>query len=576
MDHVIVQIGLLMGAAAVVAILFRLIRQPSIFSFILVGILARRLGGGLSLPHELIEVFTEIGIVLLLFMAGLEVNIVSFRRRLNTVLLNGLGQIVLNTGAGFALAILFLRVDTPVAAVYYGLCLTFSSTIIVLGTLKSRKEMESFHGQVILGLMLLQDVVAVLALSVLTGLAREGGFLPELGLLFIKLFAVGAVLYLLARTVLTPLFRYLARSAELILLGGLGYGLGIAALCELIHFSPEIGAFLAGVSLSILPYKLEIEDKVEPLKSFGVILFFITLGYRLEFARDIVTWIGPIVVSVLVVVLGKPLIVLLLGWAAKEKSRPAFLIGGTINQISEFSLILATLSLRAGVFDDRLFTIITLGCLGTIFFSCLGHQVLGPMYEKFKRPLKFMDVRAATSLVEEETGLKMDGHVVLLNYNELADTIAASYARKGEKVLVLDLDPDIHGALGGHSYIVPAYADIYDPDMWDEFHFDKAEVVISCMIGGQEAEKSIARWLREHKSQAPFIAATSSSQEALDLYESGATYVIQTDDLAAQEFRRVFDREIEKGPEAFVAIGRDHRERLAKAKEENKKLFFAV
>jgi hypothetical protein len=96
------------------------------------------------------------------------------------------------------------------------------------------------------------------------------------------------------------------------------------------------------------------------------------------------------------------------------------------------------------------------------------------------------------------------------------------------------------------------------------------------MIGGQEAEKAIARWLKERKSGTPFVAATSSSEEALELYESGVTYVVQTEDLAAREFRRVFDGEMVKGREAFVEIGRDHRDRLVKAKEDNSKLFFAV
>ncbi len=438
--------------------------------------------------------------------------------------------------------------------------------------------MESLHGQLVLGLMVIQDIMAVLALSFLKSLASDSPLLFEIPLIFLKMAVLIVILALLARYALSAVFRFFARSSEMLFIGTLGYCMGIAGLCELFHFSPEIGAFFAGVSLAFLPYRLEIEDKVEPLKAFGVILFFISLGYGLQFREEMLGSIGDVIVLTAFVVLGTPVIMIALGWLTRLKSRPAFMIGGIINQISEFSLILATLCYQAGIFDETMFALITLTCLATFFLSSLGHQYLEQFY-RFSRPrLRFIDRHSAPYQIEAERDFKFEDHVVILSFNEISHEIAEFYGDRGEQVLLIDIDPEIteHFNVREDHNIVSLYADMYDPDVWQEFHFDKAKIIISCMVRGQEAELAIARWLEEKRHDVPYIATTDSYEEALELYDHGIRYVIQTEHLAAESFRDIFTQQVDKGEDAFKELGKAHYSKIKEIQRQMKQIFRLV
>lgn len=579
MGHLIVSLGLLMAVAAVLALLAFKLKQPTILAFLATGILAGLYGERFRFPEELMDAFTEVGIIMLLFLAGLEVDLRKFRQHLRAVLITGAGQIILNSAAGFLLAWFFLGLKNTGSAFFFGLCLTFSSTIIVIGALKSRRETKSLHGQLILGLMVLQDIVAVLSISVIKGMQSGESLGLGLAILLAKLLVVSFAIILASQTLLPLLFNLAARSSELLLLVSLGYTLGVAAICEAIHFSPEIGAFLAGMSLAIMPvssrlsrkpkasvmgsnpFKLEIEDSVEALKTFGVVLFFISLGFRLDF-NGIGEYIAPILVCSTVVLLGTPVLMLLLGNVAGLKSRPAFYSGFIINQISEFSLILATLCLGAGIFDGRIFTVITLSCIATIFLSSYGHRYIDRLYAFTEGLIKFMDRKhpiCIGEIVEEE----LKDHVLLLGYGEVGEAVARYFEGEKIPVYVLVLDSELRKILVSlNNNIIPVYADVADSDVWNEMKFNNASLIVSCEAGGQIAELGIISWLRAQDADVPFLATTDSREEAKELYESGIRYVIQTDDLAAEYLMGIIGNERDSGSEAFRKLGAMHYDRL--------------
>ena len=532
MEHPIMLLGILLGAAAILSVLFRFIKQSPIIAFIAVGIIVSMFSDHIHIPEEMMELFTELGIILLLFMAGLEMNFGSLLKRWKVVLSNGFGQIILNTLAGALLGFMLLDIKTVPAMIFFGLCLTFSSTIIVISLLKSKREMESYHGQIILGIMVLQDITAVMSLVVLKSMSGEGSLLTAVGIVLLKLIALIGILYILARFVLTHVFKYLAQAKELLFLGSLGWVLGIAAICEAVKFSPEIGAFMAGAALSFLPYRLEVQDKVEPMKDFGVILFFLALGFNLNLDRGALSLIAPVAATAALVLFGTPLIMSLIGYLTRAKGRPTFYMGAIINQISEFSLILATLCLRAKVFNNRTFLLVTLATVVTMFFSSFGHQFMEKLYGLFAQTLSFLDKRSPKipGTVEE-----LEGHVVVIKYNELAERFIDYYASIKKQVLLIDIDPEVYELVPKkHKNLICMYADIFDPDTWEEANFSKADAIISCMIQGQEAELAVLNWMKDKKLNIPFIAATDSRYEALELYNNGATFVIQTEELAAE------------------------------------------
>ena len=583
-------LGAMLLAAAVVAIILSYAKQASLFAFIIVGVLGGLFGLKEVINKDVMTAFVDIGITLLLFMAGMEVDIPGLIKRWKLLLINGFGQIIGLFGISAALGLLYVGIDASYmeaaglpaenaapALIYFSLCLTLSSTILVIGTLKSTGQIGEEHGQVALGLMVLQDIVAVVALAILASLNPDkvgGSSLGvEVAMIFAKMIGLAIVLYFVTKYLLNPLFRFFAQSGELLFIGTLGYGMGVAALCEVIHFSSGIGAFFAGATLAALPYRHEIEDKVEPLKAFGIILFFMGLGFdisELKPAQMLGGLTEGLVLAILVVILTVPLM-LVLGYFSRLNGKPSFLMGAIINQSSEFSLMLAVMCWQYKLFDPHLFIVITLVVLISFFFSSLGHQFLDPLYNAFSKTLSFMDGRSIGAAESGDEDFVMEGHVVIMEYNELAIEIADFYAQRGEQVLLLDLDPHIIEYFEhqhGHSNIHAHYSNMADPDVWEDLAFDKAKVVISCIDGGQEAEMAISRWLKIEAPDVPFIAATSSHEETLELYGSGARYVIQTEYLAAKAFRDIFESEETKPPnEAFREQGKAHFSETKKLQE---------
>ena len=583
-------LGAMLLAAAVVAIILSYAKQASLFAFIIVGVLGGLFGLKEVINKDVMTAFVDIGITLLLFMAGMEVDIPGLIKRWKLLLINGFGQIIGLFGISAALGLLYVGIDASYmeaaglpaenaapALIYFSLCLTLSSTILVIGTLKSTGQIGEEHGQVALGLMVLQDIVAVVALAILASLNPDkvgGSSLGvEVAMIFAKMIGLAIVLYFVTKYLLNPLFKFFAQSGELLFIGTLGYGMGVAALCEVIHFSSGIGAFFAGATLAALPYRHEIEDKVEPLKAFGIILFFMGLGFdisELKPAQMLGGLTEGLVLAILVVILTVPLM-LVLGYFSRLNGKPSFLMGAIINQSSEFSLMLAVMCWQYKLFDPHLFIVITLVVLISFFFSSLGHQFLDPLYNAFSKTLSFMDGRSIGAAESGDDDFVMEGHVVIMEYNELAIEIADFYAQRGEQVLLLDLDPHIIEYFEhqhGHSNIHAHYSNMADPDVWEDLAFDKAKVVISCIDGGQEAEMAISRWLKIEAPDVPFIAATSSHEETLELYGSGARYVIQTEYLAAKAFRDIFESEETKPPnEAFREQGKAHFSETKKLQE---------
>ena len=258
-------LGFLLGLTAILALLLSYLGQSSIIAFITVGVIVNAVG--VTPDPTTLGNFAEVGILILLFMAGLEVDLAAFAKNWKTAAIIGVGQIMGCTGLFAALSLVVLpaigqEINTN-AVVYFGLCGCFSSTILVLGYLKSNKSMATLHGQLCLGTLVLQDAASVLGIAVLGGLNEEGSN-PAVSVLvlFAKLVAAVLIILLLERFVLEWLFEQFARSLELLYLGALGYATGLAALAVTAGFSGEITAFLAGVSLSRLPYKMHIETKM--------------------------------------------------------------------------------------------------------------------------------------------------------------------------------------------------------------------------------------------------------------------------------------------------------------------------
>ena len=582
-------LGLMLGGAMILTILLIKLKQTNILSFVIMGYVMASVAG---LPETsldqldqhysgiraILSGFQQIGLVLILFMAGLQFNLIDITKRFKLILVNGVGYLGLGLLLFFWAAAQFAGTEGFSESIYFALCLAVPSSILVAAALENSGTEESLQGQISTGIAVVSSLCAIVFIAKLsaTGVVSQisdsstffsgaDNFMEFNLWMTERLVFLVVILMILSKLVLEPVVRYLLRSSELLFVSALGYCMGIAAICGYIGISPEAGAFFAGISVGNLPYRLDIEDKVGPLKLFGQILFFLTVGVEIATiqAENFSSNLGAIIPLLLLVVLIKPFFLIITGYASKLKGRTAFLIGTTVNQSSAISIIVALLAWKYNVFNDRLFAILIAVILASLVLSSMGHAIQPALYQTFKWLVGVLNRNISALDLESSKQVVLKNHVVLLGFNEIAQEISefCDVQLTPERVLLIDCDPDIikHFEDRKDSNVDPVYADPNDPKVWQEYKLSAAKVVVSCMGSDLEADIQLASYIKRTSPDLPFLAVTTSHEDSLKLYESGARYVIQTEQLASKTFRGVFAEEIDKpAAESFLEKGGNH------------------
>ena len=278
-EGIIFDIAVILILSAMFAFFARMLRQPLIPAYVLTGLVLGPLVFGVVKSMDLISAFSEIGIAFLLFTAGLEISFRKIREaNLKKIALIGILQVSII----FGISLLFANLLglTILQASYIGIILAFGSTMVDIKLLADRNELLTLHGRLVLGILLLQDLIAIVAIVVFTG----GGFaIAPLGIAFLKLGLILLAAIFLQKFVLNKLFRFAAQSNEFLFLCSLAVLFFFIILAYISDLSIVIGAFIAGVSLANSPFKLELESRISPLRDFFAILFFVALGMQLVF-----------------------------------------------------------------------------------------------------------------------------------------------------------------------------------------------------------------------------------------------------------------------------------------------------
>jgi Kef-type K+ transport system membrane component KefB len=322
-----------------------MLRQPIIIGYIVSGIvLSPNLLGVLG-HHDGFATYSQIGISFLLFMVGLGLNPRNIREVGKPAIVTGLSQVALTTLFALLLGQLFGL--TPLYSLYLALGLSFSSTIIIMKLLSDKNALETLYGRISVGFLITQDLVAMLILMFVSASAGGSDLASTLTALLAKSLLLGGFLYLASVKALPWIGNKMARSQEMLLLFSITWCISLAGIFALLGFSLEIGALLAGVTLSVSPYKHEISAKMKPLRDFFIMIFFVLLGSQMILA-DISRQLGLILFSSALVLIGNPLIVLTVMGRLGYTRKTSFMAGLTVAQISEFSLILATLGIKVG------------------------------------------------------------------------------------------------------------------------------------------------------------------------------------------------------------------------------------
>jgi Kef-type K+ transport system membrane component KefB len=510
------QLAVLLAAAVAIGLVAALLKQPLIVAYILIGLAVGPSVVGWAAPAETLGVLAEFGVALLLFAVGLKLDPRLVRHLGPVALATGLGQLAFTIAFGFVI-VRWLGYDV-IAALYVAIALTFSSTIIIVKLLSDKREIDSLHGRIAMGFLIVQDIAVVLALMLL-GASRElpgGGLAAAFGTVALKV-AIAAVVVGAAMRFLVPVVtRRAAHSGELLLLFGIAWCTALAALGEMVGFTKEVGAFLAGFSLAATPFREAIASRIAGVRDFLLLFFFVELGMRLDLGTLGAELSAAVVLS-LFVLIGNPLIVMVIMGYMGYRKRTSFLAGLTVAQISEFSIVFMAMGVALGhVGNDALALVTTVGIV-TIAASTYMILYSGPLYARlerwlgpFERRVPFREARGALAPHGGEAP-----EVVVFGLGRYGAQIAARLTAAGRKVLGVDFDPEV--VRGAHRLGFPVrFGDAGDPTLVESLPLESARWVVSTLPIADETAM-LAAALRGHGYRGRLAAAARTEGDELVL-----------------------------------------------------------
>jgi len=516
MENIFTDIGIIIIIATVLAYIIKLLKQPRIPAYILTGLIIGPLGLGLIKDYSVIRTLSEIGIAFMLFVVGMELDFRRLRDIGFVASVGGTIKSIILFIAAFLIAIYFGFKN--IEAAYIGLILAFSSTMIVIKILSDKNEIETLHGRITIGILLIEDILAILVLSSLNSINNFDFYM----LIFYLLKGIFLILlsYLIGITLFPKIFKHAAKSTEMLFLLAISTCFGFALLANYLEFSIAIGAFIAGITLSNLPYNLEIIAKVKPLRDFFATLFFVTLGMQLIINNFNLTFL---IILILLVIIIKPLLIMLISSFFGYKRRTSFLTSISLTQISEFSLIIVSQGLLLGHISQNIFSITIFVAVITMSLSSYFIKYNYKLFYIFSKPLKVFD--NISSGKREIPDKKKDNYnAILIGYDRIGYPIYETLKKLRKKTLIIDFNPEIIRNLMRQD-IPCIYGDIGDPEIIDRLNFKKADIVISTVPTKRDNNLLINKVKRINKNTKVIVTAYSI-EDALEFYKKKSDYVI--------------------------------------------------
>ncbi|MBI2043806.1 cation:proton antiporter [Candidatus Pacearchaeota archaeon] len=518
--EILIYLSLIIAIAAVLSFFARLIKQPPIIAYLITGVIAGPLFFGMIGPttdsSEITQIFAHIGVILLLFIVGLSLDFRVLKEVGSVSVLAGFTELTLTGAVGFLLAIGLGF--SSVTALYIGAALAFSSTVVVVKILSDKKEIDTLHAKIALGILIVEDFVAAIALMIIPLISSESSILYVfLQLFYIVLLIAG--IFLLSIFALPKAMNVLARNQEVLFLFGIAWALLVALLFDIFGFSIEIGALIAGMALASSKYTLELGGKIKPLRDFFVVLFFVYFGSQMVTALD---WnlVKAAIIFSLFVIMGKPIIVMTMLRLFGYKKRTNFLAGSSLAQISEFSLVLVLLAYNLGHISQDIMSLAVLIAIITIAVSSYSIYY---SHNIFNRISHFLNVFEGNRKMIQ-TNDKTEYEVVLFGYHRIGSKVGEALKKAKIHFVVVDYNPKVILDLANEK-INCVYGDASDEEFLEELDWDKVKLVIST-ISDSNSNLAIKDKLGQLRSSAIFIATTEQPMTALDLYKKGVDYVV--------------------------------------------------
>lgn len=537
--------ALIIVAATVVGLIARRFGQPTIVAYILTGVLLGPVLLNVVTVDGLVEHMAELGLGFLLFLLGLKMRFEDIRDILAPITNIAIGQTVLQTALAFAVALAlgFQTVEVLVIA----LATVFGATPIIVKILTDKDEITSLPGKIDVGVLIIQDIYLVIILALFS--ADELGDPSQVAttlavtfvmMAFILVFSLGSSRYLLPE-----IFRRIADNKDVFLIVAIGWAFLFIAVAEGFNLSVEVGAFLAGISLAQLPYSKELEDRITPITDFFILIFFASIGLRIDGAEVLFAFWQEALIASAVLMIGNFWIMFYLidreGFAVET----SFL--GSINmvQVSEFSLVVGALALNQELINEEILGYLTLMALVTMtastYLITYNHSIFDRVHPLF-------------SIFEgdhprETTPTEHTDHAVAIGYDEMTKAVLPLLEDRFGQVVVIDRKTDQIGELKAIDQYDAVFGDFRHSEVRKASGLSRASFVFSSTVEGDINEAL----LDEVADDATVFVEATTIDDAYRLYDRGAAYVVMSTFLAAEELSK------------YVAQYFDDRESFSKA-----------
>lgn len=535
--NVVNSVGTAILAATIMAFIGHTFRQPLLLAYIAAGILiGPRIGLGLIQDMNDIETISHFGLILLLFLIGLEIDIKKLRESGKSLVISGLSQfpITVLMGLGFFILIGYTFGSGRYDLIYLAVCCGLSSTAIVVKLLYGKFELDTLAGRLTLGILVFQDIWAIIALGIQPNLSNPD--ILQILLSFVKGILLIFISMLGSKYVLPHIFKSIAKVPELVLVSSLGWCFLVCGIAAYFNLSLEMGALIAGVAISTFPYNLDVIAKVVNIRDFFVTLFFVSLGMQVPNPLDNLNMLITAGIASAFLILSRFFSIFPVLYSLNNGIRVSLLTSINLSQLSEFSLVIASLGLAAGhITQDTLTLIIFIFVITSILstYTIKMNDSIQMMLAKLLKRLGLKDIQSV-GLEEEEVSGK---EIALLGFHLTASSLVNeiinmdqnndSAVNLKDKLVVIDFNPQIHESLQSLGIKV-VYGDISHLDTLHHAGIHEVKIVISTIpdtiLVGTDNLK-IIRHIKDLCPHAKIIVRAESTERALKMYAEGADYV---------------------------------------------------
>ena len=522
MENSLQLVLILLAAAVLVVILFRLFKLPAMIGYLLVGVVIGPSGLNLIPDTEGARSLAEFGVVFLMFSVGLEFSLSKLATMRRTVFGLGASQVILTLVLVVASA-LVVGADWRVGVVLGG-ALAMSSTAVVSKMLSDKLELNTLHGRQVIGVLLFQDLAVVPLLIVIPALAQQPAELAAaLTLALFKATVVLAILLFFGQRPMRAWFHLVAtqKSSELFVLNVLLITLGLAYITEIAGLSLALGAFVAGMLISETEYRYQVEDDIKPFRDILLGLFFVTVGMKLDvpLVFENVLWVA---VALLILVALKLLLVTGLSRLFGSDSGAALRTGLDLAQGGEFGFVLLSLSAPLHLVPEAVLQI----ALAAMVLSMLAAPFIIERSEHIVRHVSGADWLARAMELHNVAvqSMPINRHVVLCGYGRSGQNLARLLELENIAYIALDIDPKrVREAAAAGEHV--AYGDASRREVLIAAGLLRAKAVVVCVADSMFAMRVLAR-VRELRPELPVIVLTVDDADLDRLGAAGAAAVV--------------------------------------------------